>query len=194
MKKVYFLVMLLFASALPLNISWAQETKSGHLEAIEFFTGFGWGKLRQQKNYHLTPFMADFDFNLKPFLQKFNFNPRPLMQFQIEPFISFVSQPDNNAEIGTAFLLKLGLLPQTSKFQPFILGGTGMVYMTQHTREQSTQFNFIDQTGIGLHYFFRKNTAFTLQGRLRHLSNARIKHPNKGIATQFVLAGILYQF
>jgi predicted porin len=66
--------------------------------------------------------------------------------------------------------------------------------MTQHTREQSTQFNFTEQTGIGIHYFFRKNTAFTLQGRYRHLSNASIKHPNTGINTQFVIAGFSYQF
>lgn len=42
--------------------------------------------------------------------------------------------------------------------------------MSQHTKEQATQFNFIDQAALGMHYFFRKNTAFTLEGRLRHLS------------------------
>ncbi len=189
-----FSVILLAASVLLPDISWTQETKPKCLEAVEFFTGFGWGKLRWKRNYHLTPFMVDFDFNLKPLTQKLNFNPGQLLQFQIEPFISFVSSPDNNVETGTSFLLKVGLLPQTSKFQPFILAGPGMVYMTQHTREQSTQFNFIEQAGIGIHYFFRKNIALTLEGRFRHLSNSGIKHPNTGINTQFVIAGISYQF
>jgi len=175
-------------------MGWAQGKKSKCLEGIELFTGFGWGKLRRKGNYHLTPFMVDFDFNLKPLTKKFNFNPSQLLQFQIEPFISFVSQPDTNIEIGTSFLFKLGILPQTSKFQPFILVGPGMVYMTQHTPKQSTQFNFINQAGIGIHYFFRKNIAFTLEGRYRHLSNAGIKQPNLGINTQFVIAGISYQF
>jgi len=194
MKKIAFFVISLAISVLLSDIGWAQEEKQKCLEGIEFFTGFGWGKLLGKKDYHLTPFIVDFDFNLKPLTQKLNFNPRQLLQFQIEPFISFVSQPDNNVETGTSFLLKMGILPQTSKLQPFILAGLGTVYMTQHTREQSTQFNFIEQAGAGIHYFFRKNIAFTLEGRYRHLSNCGIKHPNTGINTQFVLAGITYQF
>ncbi len=194
MKRIAFFAILLVASLLLSDIGWTQGKKQKCLEGVEFLTGFGWGKLRRKGNYHLTPFMVDFDFNLKPLTQKLNFNPSQLLQFQIEPFISFVSQPDINVEIGTSFLLKIGILPQTSKFQPFILIGPGMLYMTQHTREQSTQFNFIEQAGIGMHYFFRKNIAFTLEGRFRHLSNSGIKHPNTGINTQFVIAGISYQF
>ncbi len=194
MKKISLFVILLTASLLLTQISWAQDKKSKSLEGVEFLTGIGWGKVRHKGNYNLTPFIVDFDFDLKPLTQKFNFNPRSLLQFQLEPFISYVSSPDNNIETGTSFLLKAGLLPQSSKFQPFILGGVGIDYMTQHTREQSTQFNFIEQAGIGMHYFFQKNIAFTLEGRYRHLSNAGIKHPNTGINTQFVLTGISYQF
>lgn len=194
MKKIVFLSILLTTSLLLPNTVWPQEEKTKCLEGIEFFTGFGWGKLRHQENYRLVPFMVDFDFNLKPLAQKFNFNPSSLLQFQIEPFISYISNPRNNVEAGTSFLLKAGFLPQTSKFQPFILAGVGMVYMTQHTRSQSTQFNFVEQAGLGMHYFFKKNTALTLQGRLRHLSNAGIRYPNTGINTYFVLTGISYQF
>jgi len=194
MKKIVFLVILLVSSLLLSDIGLAQKEKPKYLQGLEFFTGFGWGKLRRKGDYHITPFMVDFDLDLKPLTQKLNFNPSQLLQFQIEPFISFASEPDTNVEIGTSFLLKVGILPQTSKFQPFILIGPGMVYMTQHTREQSTQFNFTEQAGIGMHYFFRKNIAFTLEGRFRHLSNAGIKHPNTGINTQFVIAGISYRF
>ncbi len=194
MKRVVCFVTLLVASLILSSIGWAQKEKPKSLEGVEFFTGFGWGKLRHQKNYRLTPFMVDFDFNLKPLTQKLNFNPRSLLQFQLEPFISFISSPNNNIETGTSFLLKTGFLPQTSKFQPFILGGVGIDYMTQHTHSQSTQFNFIEQAGLGMHYFFQKRIAFTLEGRYRHLSNAGIKHPNTGINTQFIVAGISYQF
>jgi len=194
MKRIAFFAILLVAGLLLSDIALAQEEKPKYLEGVEFFTGFGWGKLRRKGDYHLTPFIVDFDFNLKPLIRKLNFNPSQLLQFQIEPFISFASQPNTNVEIGTSFLLKIGILPQTSKFQPFILAGPGVVYMTQHTREQSTQFNFTEQAGIGMHYFFRKNIAFTLEGRFRHLSNSGIKHPNLGINTQFVIAGISYQF
>jgi predicted porin len=69
-----------------------------------------------------------------------------------------------------------------------------MVYMTNHTPEQSTQFNFISSGGFGAHYFFTKNTALTLEGRIRHLSNAGIKQPNHGINTYLALAGIAYKY
>ncbi|MDP2937746.1 MAG: hypothetical protein Q8N72_00650, partial [Candidatus Omnitrophota bacterium] len=130
MKRITFFVILLTASLILSDMGLAQEEKQKCLEGIEFFTGFGWGKLRGKKDYRLTPFMVDFDFNLKLFTQKLNFNPSQLLQFQIEPFISFVSQPKNNVEMGTSFLLKMGILPQTSKLQPFILAGLGTVYMT----------------------------------------------------------------
>ena len=194
MKRAAFFVIFLVAGLLLSDIGWVQEEKPKSLKGVEFFTGFGWGKLRRKGNYHLIPLIVDFDFDLKPLAKKFNFNPSSLLQFQVEPFISPVLSPDSNVEIGTSFLFKMGLLPQTAKFQPFILAGLGMVYMTQHTREQSTQFNFTEQGGLGIHYFFRKNIAFTLQGRFRHLSNAGIDHPNTGINTQFIIAGLSYQF
>jgi len=194
MKKIGFFIILLGLLFLITDLTLADEAKPKCLEAIEYLSGFGWGKLRTKDNYNLYPFLAAFDFNLKPLTRKLNFNPKQLLQFQIEPFISFISSPDANAEIGTSFFLKMGILPQTWKFQPYIKGGLGMVYMTQHTKEQSTKFNFIEQGGLGFHYFFCKNTAFTLEGRFRHLSNAGIDHPNTGINTYFALAGITYQF
>lgn len=172
----------------------AEEAKPGCLEAVEFLTGFGWGKLQEKKDYHLTPLIVGLDFNLKALTKKLNFNPPQLLQFQIEPFISVVSQPDANVEAGTSFSFKVGILPQTAKLQPYIKVSLGMVYMSQHTKEQSTQFNFIEYGGLGMHYFFRKDTALTLEGRYRHLSNSGIDHPNHGINTAFVVAGIAYQF
>lgn len=194
MKKITFFLALLGLVFLTANLSLAEEAKPKYFAGVEYLSGFGWGKLHAQKSYHLTPFLVDFDFNLKPLTKRLNFNPSQLLQFQIEPFISFVSSPDTNVETGTSFLLKAGILPQTWKFQPYIKAGVGMVYMTQHTREQSTQFNFIEQGGMGMHYFFQKNTAVTLEGRFRHLSNAGIKHPNHGINTYFAVAGISYRF
>jgi hypothetical protein len=194
MKKIAFFVILLGLVPLITDLSLAGEAKPKCFEGVEYLSGFAWGKLHAKKSYHLVPFIVDFDFDLKPLTKKLNFNPSQLLQFQLEPFISLVTNPDTNIETGTSFLLKMGILPQTWKFQPYIKAGVGMVYMTQHTKEQSTQFNFIEQGGLGFHYFFRKNTAFTLEGRFRHLSNAGIDHPNTGINTYFAVAGITQRF
>lgn len=157
MKRMPSFIIPLFLSNVLLSLCLVKETKQRSLESIEFFSGFGKGKLREREDYNLVPLMIDLDFNLKALLaRKLNFNPPQLLQFQIEPFISLVSSPDTNVETGTAFFFKAGILPQTSKLQPYIKAGLGMVYITQQTREQSTQFNFIEQGVIGLHYFLKR--------------------------------------
>ncbi len=176
------------------QLSRAEEPKPKCLEAIELLTGFGWNKLHGKSNYNLFPILAAFDFNLKPLAKKINFNPKQLLQFQVEPFLTFVSSPDSNIETGSNFFIKIGLLPETSKLQPYAKVGAGIIYISEHTGEQSTQFNFTETAGLGLHYFLSKNIAFTLEYRYRHLSNAAIKEPNHGINTQFSLAGLTYRF
>lgn len=171
-----------------------EEPKEKALVGIEFLTGLGKGKLQRRGDYEFVPLIVDFDFNLKPAAKKIGFNPSGLLQFQLEPFISGVYEPGANIEVGNGFILKFGILPETSKLQPYIKFGPGIMYMTQHTNEQSTQFNFFEYAGAGLHYFFNKNQAFTLEGRWRHLSNASMDYPNRGIDTFFILAGIAYQF
>ncbi len=200
MKKINTCILLLFLtiSTVSLDASFADEavkTQPRCLEGMEFYTGFGWAKLvRGKRNLNIIPFIVDFDFDLKPLIQKFKLNLKQLVQFQLEPFLSGISSPEGGLETGLSFLFKMGLLPQTSKFQPYAKVGLGLDYMTLHTNEQGTQFNFTEQAGIGMHYFFRKNLAFNLEGRIRHLSNAGIDQPNHGINTYFVLTGLSYQF
>jgi len=171
----------------------AQE-KPRCLKGIEFLTGFGVARIREKGSYHVTPFLIDLDFDLKPLAKKIGIAPSSMIQGVIEPFASFVSEPDNNAEIGNNFLIKIGFLPETSKIQPYFKGGVGVVYITQHTREQGTQFNFNEYAGIGMHYFFKKNLALTAEFRWRHLSNAGIDSPNSGINTNYGICGISYLF
>jgi hypothetical protein len=175
------------------NRAWAEEQPK-NLQGIEFLLGYNRGELSQKQDYRFINFAVALDFNLKSLTRKIGFNPACLVQFQIEPFLGFVVQPESNIEAGTSFLFKLGLLPETWKFQPYIKGGTGMVLMSQHTLEQSTQFNFISSAGAGLHYFFKQGAAFTLEYRFRHTSNASMKQPNRGIDTHSYLFGITHLF
>ncbi len=166
----------------------AEEGKILH--GIEYLAGFATGKLESQGNYRLNSLFVDLDFDLKPFLEKRNINLPGLFQFVDEPFISYVFNPNNNAEVGNNFLIKIGALPETSKFQPYFKGGVGLIYITQHVREQATQFNFSECAGIGFHYFLKENLAFTIEYRYRHISNADIDKPNRGIDNSFAICGI----
>jgi hypothetical protein len=173
----------------------AKEENAKCLESIEILAGFSSGELvRGQRSYMMAPLSVAFDFNLKNLTKKIGFDPAQLLQFQVEPFIGFITSPKNNLEAGTIFWLKIGLFPDTWKFQPYGKLGVGLDYMTAHIRQQSTQFNFTEQAALGAHYYFTKNTAFTLEGRLRHLSNSGIKEPNHGFNSYSLLTGISYRF
>ncbi len=172
-----------------------QPQKSRCLEGIEFLSGFEWGKIHDTtRNYNVVPFLVDFNFDFGPLLRKININPWQLVQFQIEPFLGFISSPNSNVEVGNSFLFKVGLLPRGWAFQPYVKAGAGVIYLSQHFGEQGTQFNFIESGCFGAHYFIRKNIALTLEGRMRHLSNAGIKHPNHGVNSYFVVGGVSYEF
>jgi len=187
---------ILFALAFLLLMQTALRAESvKSLAAMDFLTGFGWGKLHAKEGgYRSIPLMVDFSFDLKPLLNKININPKPLFQFQIEPFVADIYSPENNFEMGTTLWCKFGILPETSKFQPYGKLGAGVDYMTLHSREQSTQFNFIEQGAVGMHYFFTKNTALTIEGRIRHLSNCGIKEPNHGINSYYATTGLTYKY
>jgi hypothetical protein len=174
---------------------YADEGKKSALKGIEVLTGFGKANLQDKEHhYQVYPLFVGFNFNLKPLVKKTGVNYPGLMEFILEPFVSYVAEPNSNAELGTNLLFKIGILPETSKFQPYLKGGIGVVYMTQHTREQGTQFNFNEYAGAGAHYFFKKNIALTAEYRYRHISNADIDKPNSGIDTHMGLIGLSYLF
>ena len=173
----------------------AAQGGSAALCGIEFLSGFGKANnIRHVDDLREIPFLVDFDFNLKPLLNKINFKLPVMAQFQIEPSISEIYEPNKNVEAALAFWFKFGLLPETFKIQPYGKFGVGIDYMTQHTLNQSTQFNFISQLCFGIHYFFLKNAAFTVEGRYRHLSNAGTGGPNRGINSYFILSGLAYRY
>ncbi len=195
MKKITaFLILMLGAVLLSAKSCPAAEAKTKSLVAVEVLSGFSWGKLHAKDNYNFIPLNVAFDFDLKPLTKKINFEPPSLLQFQIEPYLGFILSPESNFETGTTFWLKAGLVPESWKLQPYAKLGAGITYMTLHTREQGTQFNFTEQAGIGIHYSLTRNSALTLEGRWRHLSNSGIKDPNHGINSYSVVSGIAYKF
>lgn len=170
------------------------QAEGKYLSGIEVLSGFGVAHLREKGLYNVIPVYVDLDFDLRPALHNIGFNPPGLLQFVDEPFLSGVSHPNGNIEVGNNFLLKIGFLPETSRIQPYFKGGVGLLYMSQHTIEQSTQFNFDEYAGFGVHFFLKKNIAFTIEYRYRHLSNASIKQPNCGINSNFGICGLSYKF
>ncbi|MFA4888625.1 MAG: acyloxyacyl hydrolase [Candidatus Omnitrophota bacterium] len=203
MKKKIILAWLIAACFSFPYLSRAEEAGGKILKSIEILAGYDWAEILSRNWYKIHengrpyrdfPLMVDFDFDLKGLTRKINFDPASLLEIQVEPFVAYVQKPGPNAEAGINFFIKAGILPETSKFQPYIKGGLGLLYMTQHTREQSTQFNFNEIAGCGMHYYFQENLALTLEGRFRHISNSGMRKPNHGINTYAVLVGVARKF
>lgn len=163
------------------------------LQEFGVFSGYLKGSLKRQKDLNAVPVGLRFGFDLKPFTKKFGFEPKGMLELIYEPFISAITEPDSNMEMGLPVFFRYSY-PLTSKIYPFVEVGTGPYYMTLHTYEQSTQFNFVSQGGAGISYFFKENVAINVEYRKRHVSNASIKSPNGGLEADIYLLGMSYYF
>jgi hypothetical protein len=192
MKKILIHIGLLFLFSG--KVCLAADPSSIPFKGIGVLTGFGRTQLTGKTDYHLHTVVVDFDFDLKPYLEKNRICPKGFFLFQLEPYAGWVSQPENNIEIGNAFMVKWGIFPEWCPVQPYLKAGLGIVYMSQTFQEQSTQFNFFEQVGMGAHYFISKNMAFTAEGLHRHLSNGGLKEPNSGLNSLFLSLGFTKNF
>ncbi|MFH1768951.1 MAG: acyloxyacyl hydrolase [Candidatus Omnitrophota bacterium] len=164
------------------------------LDHIEILSGYLEAPLRDEDDYRVIPLLAAFNFEVKSFIEeKINIKIKGDIHLAVEPFLNTVFSPDGNIEIGANFLCKY-TFPFSASIKPYIKGGLGVVYMSQHTREQSTQYNFLPQAGIGLYRFINPRTALSFEYRFRHLSNGSLERPNKGIDADLFLAGISFFF
>jgi lipid A 3-O-deacylase len=77
---------------------------------------------------------------------------------------------------------------------PFIGGGAGASLTDIRRPDLSTDFEFNLQADGGIHCFFRRNMAVTVEGRWLHLSNAGIDHPNNGVNTPLGMLGLTWWF
>jgi hypothetical protein len=195
-KRVSFVTLILFL-IFTASATLAKDGKSAKAAYFNYgfkefgiFSGYHWGKLKEQGHYEVIPAMLHLGFDMRPlFKNKSNI----LLEFMLEPFINTVIGPNNNAEIGNNFLFKFGF-PLSERLYPYIAGGCGLVYLTLHTREQSTQFNFTDQGEVGITYFLKKNLFASIGYRYRHISNASIKSPNSGINSNSVICGVSFLY
>lgn len=170
------------------------------LKELGFFTGYMEGSIIAKEDYQLIPAGIKLGIDLKH-LGKTLLNSSEDIDFRsekhiweliIEPYVGNIISPDANLETGFGLLLKYGY--KFGKFMPFLQCGTGFQYMTQHIRDQGTQWNFQVQGSAGISYFFKENTAINFEYRYRHFSNASLDDPNRGVDLQGSLLGLSYFF
>ena len=201
MKKILVLSCI-FAAFISLNAfaldveNTEKEDKQSDLpytKEIGIISGYAHGNLQEKGSYKIVPVILRLGYSMDSwglgFCDLFRFIPKGYTGLINEFHLNGVFAPDSNLEAGWTLLIKYSY-PVTEKFHPYLIGGGGIGYITQHTREQSMQWGFTPQFGTGFSYFFKKNIALNLEYRRRHFSNANIKRPNGGINVNMFLAGV----
>lgn len=163
------------------------------LEGVEVLSGFFEANLNDRDDYQGIPLMVSLNFDAKPFFSKVGVEPQGRLEFLVEPFATTIISPEKNVEIGSNFLIKY-VFPLSDVIQPYFKGGLGTLYMSQKTNEQSTQYNFLPQAGVGFHFFVQDDAALSVEYRYRHLSNNSFGSRNGGIDANMALAGVSFFF
>ena len=174
----------------------APQKEESHkwLREIGLLSGYGTAPLDDTSaEYEVIPILTQFGFDINPLARKMKIKPRGTFELVVEPLFNVVINPGTNAEVGCSFLVKY-TDNITSRIAPYLEFGLGMVYTTQKTREQGTQYNFLTNLGLGLQVFLNKDFALTAGYRYRHMSNAGISDSNRGIDHHFGLVGVSYFF
>lgn len=198
-KSLYAFIAVLLYLFLASSVSAGSDSKSDNphkwLRSFGFVTGYGTAPLDDtSSDYEVVPLLYQFGFDINPLAEKLGIKSRRTnFELLVEPLTNVVISPGTNAEIGCSFFLRCSVKLATW-IAPYIEVGTGYVYTTQHVHEQGSQSNFITQPGIGAQFFIGKHYALTAGYRYRHLSNAGITSPNRGVDFHFGIVGLTYLF
>lgn len=103
------------------------------------------------------------------------------IELMAEPLFAREIQPFAAEAAGGSLVVRYNLL-SFGRWVPFWDLGAGMLWtnLAPRIEEQSTPFNFVLQTGPGVHYFLTRSVTLTLGVRYNHISNAGIGERNLG--------------
>lgn len=115
------------------------------------------------------------------------------VELVFEPLLAHYYEPFSASAFGASLLAKYNFT-SFGRFMPFWDIGAGMMWTDLAPRipEQSTQFNFVLQTGPGMHYFLTERLALTAGARLHHISNSGIGNRNVGLNAWLFNFGFSY--
>ena len=113
------------------------------------------------------------------------------LELLFEPLYAHYFKPFGASAAGGSLVFKYNFL-SFGRWMPYWDVGLGMLWTNLAPRipEQSTQFNFVTESGPGLHYFVTERVALTIGVRFHHISNADIGDRNLGLNSTLAYAGI----
>lgn len=115
------------------------------------------------------------------------------VELLVEPVFGRFIKPFAAEAVGGSFVLKYNFL-SFGRWVPFWDAGAGMIWTNLAPRipEQSTQFEFVLETGPGVQYFVTDRITWTMGVRLHHISNSNLGDRNTGINGVLPYVGVSF--
>lgn len=117
------------------------------------------------------------------------------LQALVEPLYGRLKNGFSADTAGTSLVMKYNLL-SFGRWVPFWDVGVGMLWtdLAPRIAEDSSQVNFVIQTGPGVQYLATTRMAVTVGVRYHHISNAGIGERNLGLDAVLPYAGVSWIF
>ena len=117
------------------------------------------------------------------------------LELAVEPLFARFTKPFPAEAAGGSCVLTYNLL-SFGRWVPFWDAGVGMLWTNLAPRipEQSTQFNFVFESGPGVHYFLTESLTVTAGTRYHHFSNANMGQRNIGLNAVLPYFGLSWFF
>src|SRR5712692_5460467 len=113
------------------------------------------------------------------------------LELLVEPLYAHYFKPFGATAAGGSLVFKYNFL-SFRRWMPYWDLGLGMLWtdLAPRIREQSTTFNFVLESGPGVHYFVTEKVAFMIGTRFHHISNAGLGDRNLGLNSILGYAGV----
>jgi hypothetical protein len=157
------------------------------LQELAVNTGYGFS---ERGNVQVVPLYARFAWLFPDVIDEPLARHNVNFKWFLEPWIAGVTNHQDAIEVG---ITPIGLKLEYDAGQqvvPFLIAGTGAMYTGLQGLQLGGPFEFASFGGAGIELFLTDTLAMSFQWRWRHISNAGLEDPNRGLDTQFVLIGL----
>lgn len=119
----------------------------------------------------------------------------------VEPQFNYVSLPVREGVVGIEreaayeFGANAGIryrLPLSKLWSVHAQISAGPHYISRAYEQQAGGYIFSDNFALGAELELREGMSALVQGRFRHLSNAGLQNPNKGLDNFFLMVGLIF--
>lgn len=151
-------------------------------DSVTYRIGYGSGRLEPpQPDYEFTHLGISYNYRLDQWIDdRWHMNPPGEWWGQYAAYVGLINEPEANIELSAGLGLRIDFA-LSHKWNLQVNGGSGPIYSSQDTLEQSTDLNIGSYAGLGLEYMVDDQHSISLFKAIRHFSNASVRDPNDGV-------------